>query len=240
MLRSPNLEKFLSLKWFLEPIKYLLLFLSSLAIVFTLIKASNLHWDFSPNGFHKFIALYSDYSILFAATFIIINVQLILRQQTITENENKKKWQVEETNASLIQCQIFLNDIQLVYRDFLKTGIYDGMTIEWPGLTDITREGLKATYPRANEKFQKMDKNIFYQSMVLLHKLDALASIFIHGFADINTGKKAIGYLYCKQIAFLMGIIAYSRVDQELFQNILQLYDIWKDENSATSLILYD
>ncbi len=37
-----------------------------------------------------------------------------------------------------------------------------------------------------------------------------------------------------------MGIIAYSRVDQELFQNILQLYDIWKDENSATSLILYD
>ena len=239
-MRSSNTENFLSLKWVLEPIKYVLLFLSLMAIVLTVIKASHLRWDFSPGGFHTFILLYGDYSILFAATFIIINVQLVARQQAIVETENRKKWEVEETSASLRQCQVYLNDIQIALRDLTETGIHEGMPIAWPGLADISRKHLKKTYPTTYEKFQKMDKQTFHQSVILLYKLDAFASIFIHGIADIDTARKVIGYIYCKQIGMLLGIIAYLKTDNELYRNILQLYDAWKSEYDDGDKALVD
>ncbi len=229
MLKSPIVKKSLPIGWFLEPIKYILISLSLLAIIATIVTASSLDWDFSPKGFHKFISLYSDYSVLFAATFIIINVQLIVRQQTEIEKENRKKWQVEETNASLVQCQIYLNDIQIMFKDFIQTGIYEGQLIEWPELKAITRDALKISYRHSYEKFGKMDVDVFHQSLIMLYKLDAVASIFIHGIADIDTGKKVIGHVYCKQVGMLIGLIAYFRTEKETFQNILQLYDVWKE-----------
>jgi hypothetical protein len=225
------MERILSLKWLLEPLKFVLVILSMLAIICTIIKASSLKWDFSPTGFHTFVILYSDYAVLFTATFILINVQLIIKQQTITENENKKRWQAEERNASLVQCQYYFNDIQLQLKEFIKNRVCSGMIIEWPGLKEVNREGLKKAYPHFYEKFAKMDKDEFHQSVILLYKIDAFASMFNHGITDIDVGKKIIGHVYCRQIDFLMGLIAYLNTQNDLFQNTLQLYYTWNSEN---------
>lgn len=206
-----------------------------LAIAFTITKASKLPLDFSPNGFHNFISLYGDYSLLFAASFIVINVQLVVKQQTIAEEENKKKWKVEETNASLIQCQAYLNDIQTEMKTFLRADIHSGMVIEWPGLVEVTRLELERVYPRPCAKFQKMDSETFIQAVTLLYKLEAFASILIHGIADIEVAKKVIGSMYCRQIGSLIGTIAYLRTESHLFQNILELYAKWKQELNLDS-----
>ena len=229
------MKKFLSLTWILNPIKFILFTLSIFAILFTVAKACKLPLDFSSNGLHNFILLYSDYSLLFAATFIVINVQLVLKQQAITEKDNEKKWNVEENKGSLIQCQYYLNEIQNGIKDLIDTGINQGMPVEWM-LSEVNRKVLKESYPFSYTTFSKMEKDTFHKSVIFLFKLDAFSAIFLHGVADIEIGEKVIGYLFCKQVGMFIGIIAYFRTDQELYKNTLQLYNLWRSKLSIENI----
>lgn len=234
------LKKDITRQWILEVIKNLLVVLSVLAVLSILVKACRLPWDISPNGFSVFVQLYSNYSILFAATFVVINMQLVIEQQNNTQTENEKKWNAERTNASLVQCQYYLNDIQIAFMNFRSNSIHDGTPIVWGNLSEISRKGLKEAYPDFLKKFHSIEKQTFREGAMLLYKLDAFAATFIHGITDSEVGRNTIGYLYCQQVGALMGFIAYCRIDTQLYRNILQLRDTWNEGGVFDTEIIYD
>jgi len=64
----------------------------------------------------------------------------------------------------------------------------------------------------------------------LLNRLDTFAAAFIHGIADLDTGRKLMGSTYCMQIQNYLPTIKRISKDnfREGFENLFELEQMWK------------
>ena len=68
----------------------------------------------------------------------------------------------------------------------------------------------------------------------LLNKIDTFAAAFIHGIADLDSGKQMMGKTYCDQInSFDPVIQRISRGNyKEGFENLYKLWEEWKHQDA--------
>lgn len=196
---------------------------------------------------HSFEDLYSSvakfggihsFTIAISATYLGINRLRLshenhlktMRQLQLSEEEIQRRRQVEMNDQTLKQCETYLTEIQKVFKDLIQHESYNGIPVVWSRLDAINRHSLEKHYPKEFEKFRKSEKKLKNQSLLTLYKLESLSASFLHGNTDLELGKKMIGDIFCGQVGYLEGILAYYRFErnEKLFQNTLDLHDRWE------------
>jgi hypothetical protein len=231
-------------------LKYLSIGLGALSLFFIVYSLTILLWyDSSTSLIDNADNIYkvlTTHSGLYKFTFIVCAFWATLRQleisqrnYSITLNQIKfvqddilDKRKRDMTNDTLMQCNFFLKELQVSFKDIFETDIVIGMPLDWRLLQALTYASLKENYPILFERMQAIERPKKNQILITLYKLEAFSSLFIHGNLDKQLGKDIIGYTYSKQIGFLLGIISYFREDtMNVFgQNTIKLYNEWRTE----------
>lgn len=238
--------------------KRLITILKSLSIVLSLISVffiafslfTTLRLDLSVNFSQTINNIYnavSIYSGLYKFTFIVCAFWATIRQLEISQGnyqnsisqikfvqsdilEKRKK----DINAeTLKQCNFYLQELQIAYKDLIETNVLSGLPLDWTGLHQITNDSMKEKYPTLYDRVNNIDRPYKNQILITLYKLEAFSSLFIHGNLDKQLAKQLIGDTYIKQVGFLLVLIAYFREDsQTVFaKNTIKLYFEWnRDE----------
>lgn len=184
------------------------------------------------------------YSELYKFTFIVSAFWVTLNQLKIsTDNYNTTLTQVKFVQEDILdkrkkdindetlkQCNFYLNDLQVSFKELIESGITTGMHLNWEYLKPITFSSLKEKYIGSYNKFAKFDREKKNQALLTLYKLEAFSALFVYGSLDKQLAKEIIGHTYAKQVGFLLGIIAYFREDNNSIfaSNIIKLYNEWK------------
>jgi len=197
----------------------------------------------SVDNIYKALATYSG---LYKFTFIVCAFWVTLRQLEISfGNYNTTLTQVkfvqddildrrkkDITNETLKQCNFFLNELQVSFKEFMETDIVSGMPLDWRLLQSLTSSSLKDKYPTLFERLNAVDRLKKNQTLITLYKLEAFSSLFIHGNLDRQLAKEIIGHTFSKQVGFLLGVISYFREDDKTIfgLNTIKLYNEWKTD----------
>tara|TARA_R110002050_G_scaffold131371_1_gene253155 strand:- start:214 stop:915 length:702 start_codon:yes stop_codon:yes gene_type:complete len=183
------------------------------------------------SGIHKFmLAVLASYLGLSRLRLSYESHQKTLDQLKLTQTEIERKVGDERINETLKQCEFYLTDIQKQFKELVQSEYYSGIPLIWSGLETITRESLETKYKASYNKFLESEKELKSESLLTLYKLEAFATIFLKGNRDLELGKKVIGNTYSKQVAFLLGLIAFyqSEGNENLFSNTLELKKLWE------------
>jgi len=196
------------------------------------------------NNIYNTVSIYSG---LYKFTFIVCAFWATIRQLEISQgnyqnsisqiefvqNDILEKREKDINSETLKQCNFYLQDLQITYKELIETEVLSGLPLDWTGLKQITSNSLKEKYPRLYERVNNIERQHKNQILITLYKLEAFSSLFIHGNLDKQLAKQLIGDTYLKQVGFLVGLIAYFREDTETVfaKNILDLYFEWnRDE----------
>lgn len=231
----------------LQYLSFTLVGLSLFFIIFSL--ATKLQYDPSVNFVQSVENIYkalSTHSGLYKFTFVVCAFGVTLQQLEISfDNYNTTLGQVkfvqddildkrkkEITNETLKQCNFFLNELQVSFKELIETEILNGMPLDWQHLKTLTNPSLKERYPTSFEKFTAVDRPKKNQTLITLYKLEAFSALFIHGNLDKQLAKDIIGHTYSKQVGFLLGIISYFRENEKTIFgiNTIKLYKEWKTD----------
>ncbi len=226
------------------------------SIVFTLVISSVIYvttsflkiistQNLSNFDFQKAYSILCEYSGLYKFTFIVLAFSVTLRQLKLSQENNERainqlkltqeeietKTQKEIKNETLKQCNYFLNDIQLSFKELIGTNDFNGMPVKWDKLETVTNESLTKYYPAVLDKINKLNQKDKSDALIVLYKLEAFSSLFNHGFLDIELAKEIIGRTFYMQVGFLFGVIAYYRPENNLtfMKNTLELHKKWAD-----------
>lgn len=153
--------------------------------------------------------------------------QIQFAQKNIEEKRNK-----DITSETLKQCNVYLEEIQIAYKELIETNVLSGMALDWHLLVKPNSDSLKKHYPTAYEKFQQIDRSVKNQVLITLYKLEAFSILVIYGNLDKKLALEIFGYTFIKQTGFLIGLISYFRQENEheFGQRTLRLYSEWKNE----------
>ena len=225
-------------------LKYLMIVfmtISGIYLVYSIIDVINLE-NREPyllifyNSIGKYSGLHV-FTVVIIATYLGIcrlrlsyeSHQKTLDQLKLTEEEIQRRRDIEQKEESLKRCEYYLTDIQASFKKLIQHEKYSGLHTEWPKLTVINRISLKQSYKASHDKIQKAEKELKSQSLLTLYKLEAFSAAFLHGNTDLELGNQMIGIVFCKQVEFLLGIIAYYRTEgnEKLFENTLKLRNHW-------------
>lgn len=238
------------MKTLVTTLKYFSIGLGVLSIFFIVFSLTTLlRYDSSVNFVHSVDNIYktlATYSGLYKFTFIVCAFWVTLRQLEISFGNynttlNQVKFVQDDildrrkkdiTNETLKQCNFFLNELQVSFKEFIETEITSGMPLDWQLLKTLTSSSLKEHYPTLYEKLNAIDRPKKNQTLITLYKLEAFSSLFVHGNLDRQLAKEIIGHTYSKQIGFLLGVISYFREDEQTIfgQNTIKLYKEWKTD----------
>ncbi|MFD2921627.1 hypothetical protein ACFS6H_18050 [Terrimonas rubra] len=231
-------------------LKYLSITLATLSLFFVIYSLTTLLWfdtsiSFvkSVDNIYKAVATYSE---LYKFTFIVCAFWVTLRQLEISQsNYNTTLGQVkfvqedildkrkkDEKNETLSQCNFFLNDLQISFKELIETEVVSGMPLDWSLLKTLTNSSLKEKCPQLHEKMNAIERPKKNQILITLYKLEAFSSLFIHGNLDKKLGQDIIGYTYSKQVGFLLGLISYFREDTTTAfgLNTIKLFYEWRTD----------
>jgi hypothetical protein len=239
------------MKRLIKILQYLSIILSLVSIfliIFSLV--TNLQLDLSVGFNLTVINIYnalSIYSGIYKFTFIVCafwatirqleisqgNYQSSLSQIEFVQNDILEKRKKDITNETLKQCNFYLQELQIAFKELIETNILSGLPLDWTGLNKLTNETLKEKYSTLFDRINKIERNSKNQILITLYQLEAFSSLFIHGNLDKRLAKQLIGDTYIKQIGFLLGLISYFREDKNSVfgRNIIELYFEWnRDE----------
>lgn len=162
------------------------------------------------------------------------NYNNALTQVKFVQDDILEKRKKESVDDTLKQCNYYLHDIQVVYKDLIETGIVSGMPLDWKHLKIFTSSSFKEKYPTLFAKINDMDRPTKNKMLITLYQLEAFSSFILHGSGDRLMAKNIIGDTYVKQIGFLLGPISYFRedIDAVFARNTIKLYFEWKDSAS--------
>lgn len=200
--------------------------------------------EFSKLSFASIYSFLSTHSGLYKFTFIVCAFWVTLQQLELSQNNYTKtlnqikftqddielKRKRETSTDTLKQCNFYLEEMQIAYKELIETHIMSGMPIDWKFLKILTNESLKEKYINAHTKFDQVERSTKNEVLIVLYKLESFSSLFIHGNLDNNFAQEIIGYTYLKQVGFLLGLIAYFREDSnsKFGKNIITLFNKWK------------
>jgi hypothetical protein len=213
-------------------------------VIFSL--STKLHFDSSSNFSNSVDSIYNaltTYAALYKFTFIVLAFWVTLRQLEISQNNYNttlKQVQFVQTDIldkrnkdikteTLKQCNFFLNEMQVSFKDLIETEIVNGMPLDWRLLQTLTSSSLEKNYPTLYERMKAIERPRKNQILITLYQLEAFSSLFIHGNLDKQLAGDIIGYTYSKQIGFLLGILSFFREDATTVfgQNTIKLYHEW-------------
>lgn len=222
-----------------------LVILSIFLVVFSLI---TLQFDESISFANAIDSIYKSltgYSGLYTSTFIVLAFWATLRQLEISQSNynttlnqvkfiqgdiiDKRKKDI--TNDTLKQCNFFLNELQVSFKELIEEKITSGMPLKWDALQTLTKTSLEEKYPKRLEQMQELERPKKNQLLITLYRLEAFSALFIHGNdLDKQLAKDIIGHTFAMQVGFLLGFISFFREDTDsLFgQNTIELYYEWK------------
>jgi len=226
-------------------LKYTSLGLSIISIFFITYSIINLvNLDSHTSYINRIYSALGNYSGLYKFTFLVCAFWVTLRQLEISQSNYKctlnqikftqddivEKRKKDITNDTLKQCNFYLQELQIAFKELIETNIMSGMTLEWHHLSTLISPILKEKYPSSYEKFEKIERATKNQVLITLYKLEAFSSLFIHGNLDKQLANDIIGNTFTKQVGFLLGLISYFRQDtnDKFGRNIIALYNEWK------------
>lgn len=96
-----------------QPIFYLQLILiafSIAAFLFSCWKAFSMYWDFSPGGFETFLNVFQPYSMLYAATFVVISTQLAIERLGLMSEANFNSFKIGNRTAWSLAAREFISE----------------------------------------------------------------------------------------------------------------------------------
>lgn len=188
------------------------------------------------NSIGKYSGLHG-FTVVIIATYLGISRlrlsyeshQKTLDQLKLTEKEIQRRRDIEQKEETLKRCEYYLTEIQASFKELIQHEKYSGIPVEWSKLTVINRTSLEQIYKTSHDKIQKAEKELKSHSLLTLYKLEAFSAAFLHGNTEMELGKEMIGVVFCKQVGFLLGIIAYYRTEgnETLFENTLNLRNHW-------------
>jgi len=118
-------------KKILNILQWVLIFLSLIAILFILVNACKLSFQFTEKGFQNFLSLFQPYSFLFGATFIVISSNLALERLWLMNQANLKSFKASDRTIWMQTIKDFYSEVRdndpYVVKEFNKnlTSIYD-------------------------------------------------------------------------------------------------------------------
>lgn len=183
------------------------------------------------------------YSALYNFTFIVCAFWATLRQLEIAQNNNDHtfaqlkvvqddiidKRNRDTTNDTLKECNFYLRDLQVSFKEFIETNVVSGMPLDWSRLKTLTSDSLKEHYPNLYDRINNIEREKKNKILITLYQLEAFSSLFIHGNLDKKLGQEIIGKTFLKQVGFLFGVLSYFREDTDTVfgLNTIRLYDEW-------------
>ena len=235
----------------IQILKYLCIGLSSISLLFIIYSAvtllkQNCLIDIIKSPSLIYLAL-ATYSGLYKFTFIVCAFWATLRQLEFSQNNydntlkqikfvqddiiDKRKRDI--TTDTLKQCNFYLQEIQISYKELIETNIVSGTPIDWRLLTSYTNACLKENYSDLHDRFDKIDRQTKNQLLIMLYKLETFSSLCIHGNLDMQLARSIIGNTFSNQVGFLLGPISYFRKDTTTVfgQNCIKLYNEWTTNN---------
>jgi hypothetical protein len=245
-------------KLILEKMKTLLKFFGILAITFGAISlyfigfsiSTTIQTDGSFNFHETANKIYEALSIragLYSFSFVILafwatlkqiqlnqeNNKLTLQQLDSTQNEIIEKRNSEEKQETLKQCQIYFQDIQPLYNNFVEKYLQIDTPTIWDSLDKkYTRSMLKENYEGQFSILKDMEIPIQNHILLVLYKIEAFSSLFNHGNLDKQLAHRIIGRMFVIQIGSILGLISYFRgANNSIFgQNTIALYEYFEAE----------
>lgn len=170
------------------------------------------------NSIKSYAGLHSFTIAVIAAYWGVVRLRISLESK-----------QTEMKDKTIKLCEKYFTDIQISFKELIQNEHYSGIPLIWSKLTEVNRKSLKTDYKSSHDKIQNAEKQLKSQSLLTLYKLEAFSAAFLHGNTDLELGRKIIGETFCKQVGFLLGLIAYYRPEgsEELFGNTLNLKEKW-------------
>lgn len=152
-----------------------------------------------------------------------------LKQIQFVENDILDKRNKDIINETLNQCNLYFEVLQKDYKEIMESKKINSIPLNWTNLQSITHESLRQNYSFITIQIDEIDRDIKNNILLILYKYEAFSTIFIHGNLDKELAKKIIGETFIRQVALLLGIVAYFREDDEsVFGiNIIKLYNEW-------------
>jgi hypothetical protein len=238
------------MKQLVTTLKYFSIGLGGLSLFFIIFSLTTLlRYDSSINFAHSVDNIYralATYSGLYKFTFIVCafsvtlrqleisfgNYDTTLRQVKFVQDNILDRRKKDITNETLKQCNFFLNELQVSFKEFIETDIVSGMPLDWRLLQTLTISSLKEKYPTLFERLNAVERPKKNQILITLYQLEAFSALFVHGNLDKQLAKDIIGYTYSKQVGFLLGVLSYFREDSKTIfgQNTIKLYNEWKTD----------
>lgn len=200
----------------------------------------------------NFINLFTKYSGLYSATFIVsasyyaiyqlielkISNNNLMLQTKLTSDDILTRNKRESTNKTVEECKFFYDNIQPkikeLYQDLHNIG-FQFSHIKWE-INDFTEEDVFLQDRDWHKRFDKLsetNKDIYSEIILTINKIEAFAISFIDGLADKDVGINALGNAYIRQIENIYPFIAIwrsrSRRNEDNFYNkTVELYRLWE------------
>ena len=98
-----------------QPIFYLqwiLIIFSVVAFSLATIKGFQMQFDFSSNGFQEYLKLFTPYSILFAATFIVLTTHLAIERLGLMSDANNNAFKASNRTIWIQTTKEFLTELK--------------------------------------------------------------------------------------------------------------------------------
>jgi hypothetical protein len=176
-------------------LKYLSIALATLSLFFVIYSLiallrfdTSISFIKSVDNIYKAVATYSE---LYKFTFIVCAFWVTIRQLEISRNnynttlgqvkfvqddilDKRKK---DEKSETLSQCNFFLNDLQISFKELIETEVVSGMPLDWWHLKTLTNSSLKEKYPKLHEKMNAIERPKKNQILITLYKLEAISLI---------------------------------------------------------------
>ncbi|HBS88484.1 MAG TPA: hypothetical protein DEA97_18135 [Bacteroidales bacterium] len=183
------------------------------------------------------------YSGLYQFTIIVLAFYATLKQIEISkESHNKTLEQIQFVQNDIIekrsadlrsetlkQCNFYLNEMQVSFKDLIESNIFQSLSLNWVLLKEYDNPSLESSYPDFYKMMGKIERNSKNQVLIILYRLEAFSALFVHENLNMKIGYEIIGSTYSKQVGLLIGVISYFREtnNAEFCQNTIILYKEW-------------
>lgn len=228
----------------LKHLSIILGLLSTFFILFSII--SELYIDFEVDFVTSIKNIYNvigRYSSLYTFTFIVCAFWATLKQLQISQANNlatltQLKFVQEDiitrrnkdtVNETLKECNFYLRELQLTFKELSENMIPINFPIEWNELSQISNESLKKNYPTIFLQLESLNFATKNKLLLALYQIESFSSLFIHGNLDKGLARNIIGIAYRQQVGMMIGILAYFRRSEDAIfgVNIIELYNKW-------------